>query len=102
MNYRRDEFLRLLNGCRGIIGNSSCGIIEAPSLKVGTINVGNREKSVSVIDCPDGSVAQIQDALCRLYSDKYENIFKFAINPYGNGAVKNIVEKIQELDNNLQ
>ena len=102
MNYHRDNFLKLLNGCMGIIGNSSCGLIEAPSLKVGTINVGprqkGREKSVSVIDCPDGSVAQIQDALCKLYSKNWRNIVRYAKNPYGEkGAVKRIVEKIQEL-----
>ena len=41
-----------------IIGNSSSGLLEAPSFKVGTINIGDRQKgrlkAQSVIDClPD-------------------------------------------------
>ena len=38
-----------------IIGNSSSGIIEAPSFKIGTINIGDRQKgrikANSIIDC---------------------------------------------------
>ena len=38
------KILSLLSYVDGIIGNSSSGIIEAPSLKVGTINIGIRQK----------------------------------------------------------
>ena len=38
-----------------IIGNSSSGLLEAPSFKIGTINIGDRQKgrikAKSVIDC---------------------------------------------------
>ena len=38
-----------------IIGNSSSGLLEAPSLKIGTINIGDRQKgrikAKSIIDC---------------------------------------------------
>ena len=41
--------------CDLIIGNSSSGIIEAPSLGVPTVNIGNRQhgriRSNSIIDC---------------------------------------------------
>ena len=102
MNYRRDDFLRLLNECKAIIGNSSCGIIEAPSLKTATINVGprqeGREKSVTVLDCPNGTANEIQDALCKIYSNEFNNVIRYAKNPYGEkGAAKRIVEKIQKL-----
>jgi GDP/UDP-N,N'-diacetylbacillosamine 2-epimerase (hydrolysing) len=37
------------------IGNSSSGLIEAPSFKIGTINIGDRQKgrikAKSIIDC---------------------------------------------------
>ena len=40
----------------GVVGNSSSGLIEAPSLGIGTVNIGDRQKgrlrASSVIDCP--------------------------------------------------
>ena len=41
----RDEFLTLLSKSYAIVGNSSCGIIEAPSFKMPVINIGNRQKN---------------------------------------------------------
>ena len=39
----------------GVVGNSSSGLIEAPSLGTGTLNIGDRQrgrlKADSVIDC---------------------------------------------------
>ena len=47
--------MSLVNISDGVIGNSSSGIIEVPSLKKATINIGNRQqgrsRSSSVIDC---------------------------------------------------
>ncbi len=40
---RFECFLTLLKNSKFIIGNSSCGIIEAPYYKIPTINVGNRQ-----------------------------------------------------------
>jgi UDP-hydrolysing UDP-N-acetyl-D-glucosamine 2-epimerase len=49
------RYLSLMSHCRMVIGNSSSGIIEAPSLKVPTVNIGTRQmgrvKADSVIDC---------------------------------------------------
>ncbi len=42
-NLERKEFLSLLKNSRGIIGNSSCGIIEASMYKLPVINIGNRQ-----------------------------------------------------------
>ena len=39
----RYDFLHLLKYSIGIIGNSSSGIVEAPSLNVPTLNIGNRQ-----------------------------------------------------------
>ena len=48
-------FLSTLKVVDGIIGNSSSGIIEAPSLGSGTINIGDRqsgrEMAKSIINC---------------------------------------------------
>ena len=42
-NLERDEFLNLMLNSDAMIGNSSSGIIEAPSLKLPVINIGNRQ-----------------------------------------------------------
>ena len=54
-----------------IIGNSSSGLLEAPSFKIGTINIGDRQKgrvkAKSVINC-NYEVSSISKALKKLYS----------------------------------
>lgn len=71
-----------------VIGNSSSGIIEAPSLNIGTINIGDRQegriKSESIIDCsPDRD--SISKALQKLYSDDFNKKLNQVRNPYGEG-----------------
>ena len=43
LNLSRHNFLRLLARVKCLIGNSSAGILEAPSLGTSTINIGNRQ-----------------------------------------------------------
>ena len=38
------KFLKCLKKCDGIMGNSSSGIIEAPLLKIASLNIGDRQK----------------------------------------------------------
>jgi len=53
-NIRREQFLSLMSKCSAVVGNSSSGIIEAPSFGVPVINIGsrqkNRERAGNVID----------------------------------------------------
>lgn len=42
-NLDRNNFINLLSKCKLLIGNSSCGIIEAPSFKLPVINIGSRQ-----------------------------------------------------------
>lgn len=49
------RYLSALKYCRMVIGNSSSGILEAPSFEIPTVNIGDRQagriKSISVLDC---------------------------------------------------
>ena len=49
------RYLSALKHCEMVIGNSSSGIIEAPSFKIPTVNIGDRQlgrtRAASVIDC---------------------------------------------------
>tara|TARA_B100000941_G_C28385182_1_gene489605 strand:+ start:75 stop:398 length:324 start_codon:yes stop_codon:yes gene_type:complete len=83
-----------------VIGNSSSGIIEAPSLKIPTINIGNRQdgrvKSKSIIDV-DHSQKQIYLAIKKCLSTKFKKKVNKSLNPYfkKNTALKitNIIKK---------
>lgn len=80
-----------------IAGNSSSGITEAPNFRVGTINIGDRQKgrikSVSVIDC--GTTEEdIRNAIKKLYSKKFQAALKKTINPYGKGNAAKRIKKV--------
>jgi GDP/UDP-N,N'-diacetylbacillosamine 2-epimerase (hydrolysing) len=81
----------------GVIGNSSSGLIEAPSFKKGTVNIGDRQlgrlRANSVIDC-EPNRNDISRALAILYSSQFQKDLKVTINPYGVGGAS---EKILEI-----
>jgi len=86
----------------GVIGNSSSGLLEVPSAKKATVNIGNRQigrpRASSVIDC-DPSEDSIYAAIQYIYSPEYRIKLSNAINPYGNGgASEKIFEIIKESD----
>ena len=71
-----------------MVGNSSSGIIEAPSFGIGTVNIGDRQRgriqAASVINCePD--TESISQALAKLYSNEFQESLKGVRNPYGEG-----------------
>ncbi len=85
-----------------VVGNSSSGIIEAPSFKKPTINIGNRQsgrvKAESVIDCEPKKDA-ILAALQKAYSQEFGARLASVQNPYGSGdSCKKIVEMLISVD----
>lgn len=95
------RFLSVLKYCNAIVGNSSSGIVEAPSLKTATINIGNRQKgrtqAKSVINTPINR-ADIRNAFDMLKNESFRTLLPDIINPYGDGntaeKIINILEKI--------
>ena len=75
----------MLKYSSGLIGNSSSGIIEVPSLKVPTINIGSRQlgraKGETVIDC-DADVKDILRAIKYSQTEEYLKILNNSKNPY--------------------
>tara|TARA_B100002019_G_scaffold293510_1_gene321757 strand:- start:2397 stop:3557 length:1161 start_codon:yes stop_codon:yes gene_type:complete len=92
-------FLSTLKHVDGIIGNSSSGLLEAPSFKIGTINIGDRQtgriKAKSVIDCANNRV-QIIKAINRLYSKRFQKSLVKTVNPYDKGIASSKCLKIIE------
>ncbi|MFA5016056.1 MAG: UDP-N-acetylglucosamine 2-epimerase [Methylobacter sp.] len=102
------RYLSALKYMDAVIGNSSSGLIEAPAFKIGTINIGDRQKgrlcADSVIHCGP-EVDAIVQAFNRLFSEKFQESLKTVENPYGNsGASAKIKEllKSQSLDGVLK
>ena len=71
-----------------VIGNSSSGLIEVPSFKKATINIGNRQKgrlrASSVIDC-EPTKKDICSSIEYIFSGKFQKNLKILKNPYGDG-----------------
>jgi GDP/UDP-N,N'-diacetylbacillosamine 2-epimerase (hydrolysing) len=93
------RYLSALQFVDAVVGNSSSGLLEAPSFKIGTINIGDRQKgrlkASSVIDsAPDQH--EIYNSILRLYSSDFQDQLKNTINPYGEGeAVEKIVDVLK-------
>ena len=90
------NYLSTLQFVDGVVGNSSSGLTEAPSFKIGTINVGDRQKgrlkAGSIIDC-EPTKKSIKQALDKLYSKEFQNKLTLVKNPYGEGrATKKILD----------
>ena len=81
----------------GIVGNSSSGILEAPTLKVGTINIGDRQlgrsQSVSVINAR-ANKESIKEALNELFSQEFRSTLNACRSPYGEGGASRKILRV--------
>jgi GDP/UDP-N,N'-diacetylbacillosamine 2-epimerase (hydrolysing) len=92
-------YLSCLKHFDGVVGNSSSGLLEAPSFKKGTINIGDRQlgrlRASSVIDClPERE--SISKALEHLFSTKFQDQLLDVKNPYGTGGASDNIIKVLE------
>ena len=91
------NYLSALQFVDAVVGNSSSGLLEAPSFKVGTIDIGDRQKgrikASSVISC-EPNRDSIKSAFSRLYSRDFKNMLKSVKNPYGVGGASKEIKKI--------
>jgi GDP/UDP-N,N'-diacetylbacillosamine 2-epimerase (hydrolysing) len=96
------RYLSALQYVDAVVGNSSSGLAEAPSFKIGTINIGDRQrgriKAQSVLDC-EPTKESILQAFDSLYSTSFQEKLKRVVNPYGDGiASKRIIGIIKTVD----
>ncbi|WP_145169175.1 UDP-N-acetylglucosamine 2-epimerase [Rubripirellula lacrimiformis] len=80
-----------------VVGNSSSGLLEAPSFGIPTVNIGDRQlgrlQADSVIQCSPESNS-ISSALKRALDPAFQSQCRLTSNPYGNGDA---VEKIMSV-----
>jgi GDP/UDP-N,N'-diacetylbacillosamine 2-epimerase (hydrolysing) len=83
------RYLSCVAECDGVIGNSSSGIIEVPSLHKATVNIGDRQRgrlqAASVINCAPVR-EEISDAIAHIYSSEFQAVLANVQNPYGDGG----------------
>ena len=98
----QQNYLSLLSGAKFVLGNSSSGLLEAPSFNVPTINVGKRQdgrpraKSVVDVACDETQIVNgIQSVIAQEGAPSFQGIE----NPYGNpGASKRITDILETYD----
>lgn len=94
-------WLSLLRRSAACVGNSSSGLIEAPLLRVPTVNIGGRQdgrlKAPSVIDCAP-SPSAVRTALRRALSPSFRKACRGA-SPYRGGQVsRRIADVLARVD----
>ncbi len=86
LGYKR--YLSAVKYSDAVIGNSSSGIIEVPSLNVSTVDIGSRQKgrmsADSVIHCQP-TASEIAKAVASAIVTTKLLKTSFTVNPYGNG-----------------
>lgn len=94
------RYLSLMKYSEFVLGNSSSGIIEAPSFHVPTVNIGDRQRGrlqpKSIINCKTDK-DRILRAIETAMSPEQRAICRAVISPYGTGnASKQIAKKVIE------
>lgn len=92
-----ERYLSALKHCDFVIGNSSSGLLEAPSFGIPTINIGDRQKgrlqAESVINS-EPTFLEINKSLKVALSNEFKDLAKKTSNPYGDGNTSTKVVSI--------
>lgn len=87
-NLPRNAFVNLMRHATLIAGNSSAGLLEAASLGLPALNIGQRQRgrlaAANVVFC-DGDRPSIDAALSRIASSGFRDSLVGLRNPYGDG-----------------
>lgn len=96
----QQRYLSCIANVDGVVGNSSSGLIEVPSFRKGTINIGDRQRgrlqAGSIINCQP-TRQSIGEAIDILYSSSFQATLSRVISPYGEGGAS---EKVVEIIKN--
>lgn len=93
------NYLSAMKYCSLVLGNSSSGILEAPSFHVPTVNIGDRQRgrirAESVVDCLPCR-EDIVRAVKKVISPDFQKIVEKVQNPYGDGNTSEKIVRILE------
>lgn len=101
-NLTRADYLGLLKNCEALIGNSSSGLLEAPTFSIPAVNIGRRQadrvQGENVINA-SFEIASCIDAIQKALSSSFKSSLSEISNPYGDG---NSSEKILNILRNAK
>lgn len=88
-NLKREDYLGLLKNANCIVGNSSSGLLEAPTFNVPAVNIGRRQnmrfRGINVIDVPFEQ-KKVVEAISKAMSNEFRSYLqRECTNPYGDG-----------------
>lgn len=87
-NVTRRDYLGFLKHCSAMVGNSSSGLLEAPTFGTPAVNLGRRQadrvRGANVIDAPFEDAA-IRAAITQALSPQFRETLVDCVNPYGDG-----------------
>lgn len=88
------KYLSALKYADMVVGNSSSGLLEVPSFKIPTINIGDRQKgrirATSILDV-EPNADKIAVAMSHVLEPDFQKVCQNTVNPYGDG---NTSEKV--------
>jgi GDP/UDP-N,N'-diacetylbacillosamine 2-epimerase (hydrolysing) len=91
-------FINLYRNASALIGNSSSGIHETPTMGIPAINIGNRqqgrERASNVIDVRNDKISILQGIKKALYDELFKKMASQIQNPYGDGTSAGQIVKI--------
>lgn len=94
------RYLSAVKYAKLVIGNSSSGIVEAPSLGTPTINIGDRQKGRMMAEsvvCCELYCDEIINAMNMALDDEFQEKAKNVKSPFGDGTASGqIIEKLEE------
>lgn len=101
-NTARAHFVNLMRHATLMVGNSSAGLLEAASVRLPVVNLGERQRnrlcSRNVVFC-DGNVASFRTALDRVDGAEFQSAMLELVNPYGDGhSETRAVELLKSVD----
>ncbi len=93
------RYLSAMKYCSFVLGNSSSGILEAPTLKKPTINIGDRQKGrfrpLSIIDCLPEKESILQ-AISKSQKADFGDLIQAMESPFGDGNTSGKIVAVME------
>lgn len=105
------RYLSAMKYCAAVVGNSSSGVVETPTFKVPTVNIGDRQKGRYIAEnviCTKDDKDSILAGLNKALSAEFAPIAATAKSPYDKGVVpseeitKKIVEYVNSNNNTVK
>lgn len=93
----QDRFVGLMREAWVMVGNSSAGIVEAPSVRLPSIDIGDRQRGRPTAPSTlrvDGTKASIAGALARVDDPAFRAGLAGCVNPYGDGKAARRIKEV--------